>query len=681
MRLEKLEVRGFGKLKSLSVSLINGVNIIYGCNEAGKTTLQWFIKGMLYGLKSGRQKLNGPAGPQKRFRPWDGTSYGGVLIYTLDDDRSFRVERNFDSGEVRLFDSSYEDITASFEIGRDKLPLFAEQHMGMDERTFERTAFIRQMKLRLDEDSSAALASKLSNVSATGFEEISLNNAEKALSDALKNYIGTSRTRIQPLDKLEARLKHLEREQDRLGKQQRGRLKAQEGMLEAQSMRTSLEMQESYLRHISGLIDIRKELDANLKKEAQLKETARRMRELESELSGKIEKELSQGQSSGLMTGRSGRRRTIAAPILCLVAEVLFATLLAYSFFSTAIKSSWLVLLVYAVCLVLSSLAGVFFLRRWSRAKIDLNSDLELHQGQEPARNQTHARQSFAQQGQVVRSYSSSVAPELRKICLKLEELSAKLERGIDAALQFNNRRGFFNTDSLEIKIYDSDIESLDEAWGIEMEQVKADLLQAAMREKYCEGLLRDDGEYGDELQRVEEETVAVKEKITYLKYKRSALLLAHDVLMEAGQEIRRTFAPDINNSMSTIISGLTAGRYTDLRGSDRLSLMATAPEDGNVKNALELSGATADQMYLALRLAMAHVLSSGAESVPIIMDEAFSQFDDNRTKLALEYLHRVYDRQIILFTCKQREVELAYEIFGDSMNLIELGCEIPEHT
>ena len=43
MRLEKLEVRGFGKLKSLSVSLINGVNIIYGCNEAGKTTLQWFI--------------------------------------------------------------------------------------------------------------------------------------------------------------------------------------------------------------------------------------------------------------------------------------------------------------------------------------------------------------------------------------------------------------------------------------------------------------------------------------------------------------------------------------------------------------------------------------------------------------------------------------------------------------
>ena len=120
MRLEKLEVRGFGKLKSLSVSLINGVNIIYGCNEAGKTTLQWFIKGMLYGLKSGRQKLNGPAGPQKRFRPWDGTSYGGVLIYALDDDRSFRVERNFDSGEVRLLTAHMRDITASFEIGRDK---------------------------------------------------------------------------------------------------------------------------------------------------------------------------------------------------------------------------------------------------------------------------------------------------------------------------------------------------------------------------------------------------------------------------------------------------------------------------------------------------------------------------------------------------------------------------------
>lgn len=664
MHLDKLEIKGFGKLKGLTISLIKGMNIIYGCNEAGKTTLQWFIKGMLYGLKSGRQKSNGLMPPQKRFKPWDGSPYAGTLFYTLDDGSSFRVERNFDAGTVRLFDSSYEDITPSFEIGRDKQPMFADQHMGMDESTFDRTVFIRQMKVRLDEDSSTALASRLSNVRGTGFEEISLNNAEKALSDALKNYIGTSRTRIQPLDKLEARLKHLERERDRLRSLQDEKLHAYEEMLEARSLYSRLEIQERYLRHIKSLIDLRKELDANLKKEADLKETAKRLRELERELSDRSIQDSSQKQDGKRLRRRAEKGVGIGGPIVCLAAALVFLTFIIYSALSTDIRGNGYLIFVYGICFLLSCAGGVFLLRRRSMTRA----------------NPGQSQQSCEQQNPALTVYSSSVAPDLKEIALRLEELSAELERGVDAALKIDSSyRSYFAKEDLEIKIYDSDIGSLEKAWSTEMDQVKGDLLQAAMREKYCEGLLGDDGENTAELQRVEEETVAVKEKITYLKYKRRALELAREVLLEAGQEIRRTFTPDINKSMSTIISGLTAGRYTDLRGSDRLSLRVTAPEDGNVKNVLELSGATADQMYLAMRLAMGHLLSSGVESLPLIMDEAFSQFDDKRTGLALKYLHSLYDKQIILFTCKRREVELAYEIFGDSMNLIELGCEVPE--
>ena len=64
--------------------------------------------------------------------------------------------------------------------------MFAEQHMGMDEKPFERTALYQTDEARLDEDSSAALASKLSNVSATALRKISLNNAEKALFRCFK---------------------------------------------------------------------------------------------------------------------------------------------------------------------------------------------------------------------------------------------------------------------------------------------------------------------------------------------------------------------------------------------------------------------------------------------------------------------------------------------------------------
>ncbi len=679
MYLDELEVRGFGKLKGLTVTLIDGMNIIYGCNEAGKTTLQWFIQGMLYGLKSGRQRLNGLRTPQKRFKPWDGAPYSGALLYTLEDGRGFRVERNFDSGTVRIFDSSYENVTDSFEIGRDKLPLFTLQHMGMDERTFERTAFIRQMKVRLDEDSSTTLASKLSNVSGTGFEEISFLSAEKALTDALKNHVGTSRTRIQPLDKLEARLKQLEGERDRLLKEQSRRICVHEEMLEARTLCSRLETEERYLKHIGGLIDIRKELDANLIKEAELKETARKMKELESELYDKQAESLQEDLPLKRVRGRTercaGKKGGITIPLICLTAAILFAILIVHSAITMDIRRNWILPIIYSTCMLISCVAGIKLLKMRSAPKVSQS------QGQSQ-QNPVHVKQNRDQQNRVTGLFSTSVAPELQKIGLRLDELSEKLELGIDAALKMDgSQAGHFCHKDLDVKIYDSDTVSLERAWEAEVERIKGGLLEAAMKEKYCEGLLKDNGESVEKLQGVEEETVAVKEKIAYLKYKRKALVLARDVLMDAGHEIRRTFTPDINKSMSEIISGLTAGRYADLRGNDRLSLRVSAPEDGNVKNVLELSGATADQMYLALRLAMSQVLSSGGEALPLIMDEVFSQFDDKRTALALEYLHKVYDKQIILFTCKQREVELAHEIFGDSMNLVELGCEITEQA
>ncbi|HEX3030095.1 MAG TPA: ATP-binding protein [Clostridia bacterium] len=54
MYFKKLEVKGFGKLKELTSELTEGMNIVYGNNESGKTSLQWFLKAMLYGLKGGK---------------------------------------------------------------------------------------------------------------------------------------------------------------------------------------------------------------------------------------------------------------------------------------------------------------------------------------------------------------------------------------------------------------------------------------------------------------------------------------------------------------------------------------------------------------------------------------------------------------------------------------------------
>ena len=79
MHIEKLVVKGFGKLADLNLMLDRGLNIIYGNNESGKTSLQWFIKGMLFGLKGGRISKDGVLPPLRRYKPWSGGDFGGDI--------------------------------------------------------------------------------------------------------------------------------------------------------------------------------------------------------------------------------------------------------------------------------------------------------------------------------------------------------------------------------------------------------------------------------------------------------------------------------------------------------------------------------------------------------------------------------------------------------------------------
>jgi uncharacterized protein YhaN len=228
MHIERIEIKGFGKIKNLVISPDSGLNIIFGANEAGKSTVQRFISAMFYGVRGGRQSASGLPAAQKRFMPWDGVPYGGTITYALDDGSVFRAERDFDRNTVLVYDSNFNNISGTFRLGKDKLPMYADEHLGMDEETFRRTAFIGQMDVRIGSSDSSELAARLANVKDTGFEGLSFQRAEAALTNVLKNRIGTERTRTQPLDKLEARLGQLEAEQERLAARQKLRYNLKE---------------------------------------------------------------------------------------------------------------------------------------------------------------------------------------------------------------------------------------------------------------------------------------------------------------------------------------------------------------------------------------------------------------------------------------------------------------------
>ena len=210
MKIKKLEIKGFGKFENLILEFGDGMNLVFGNNETGKTTVQTFIKGVLYGLKGAKAPRSGMLAPVKKYKPWSSRDYNGILEYRLDNGETYRVGRNFDNNMVKVFDSLFNDITSTFESSREKGVQFAEKHLGVNEKCFDKTVFIRQMESRVDEDGSLELLNRLTNVSQTGFDDVSFRRAQDVLAKALKEYVGTDKTSTKPLDRVNARLAQLE---------------------------------------------------------------------------------------------------------------------------------------------------------------------------------------------------------------------------------------------------------------------------------------------------------------------------------------------------------------------------------------------------------------------------------------------------------------------------------------
>ena len=103
-----------------------------------------------------------------------------------------------------------------------------------------------------------------------------------------------------------------------------------------------------------------------------------------------------------------------------------------------------------------------------------------------------------------------------------------------------------------------------------------------------------------------------------------------------------------------------TGGRYDRLSLSDDFSLRSGAEEEDVLHEALWRSDGTMDQLYLALRLAVAEELTPAA---PLVLDDAMVRFDDTRLAIALDILKEfAQNKQVVLFTCQSREKRLQGE-------------------
>ncbi|MCX7710992.1 MAG: AAA family ATPase [Clostridia bacterium] len=879
MRIEKLEIKSFGKLKGLELKLSDGINIVFGNNESGKTSVQTFIKGMLYGLKGGRTLKDGSLPTIKKYKPWNGEEYNGVMEYRLDNGETYRIERDFSNNAVRVYDSLFNDISGSFEMTKDRGPLFADKHLGINETCFEKTVFIKQMESRIDEDAGRELFNRLLNVSQTGFEDISLLKAQEALKEAQKNYVGTDKTSTRPLDRIVARLEELKTARNKAIEKRDTSFRIEKDLQEQQEIKKSLEDRRNFLDSVREVFNLKKEIDFKKKQTLGLKDilesiqhvgeeretVLKRLHEMEAVrqqlekyssyssedldnlsighhnmtslenenrklvieknrkdqqlliyknrreelkafeqlntdeenkvltiskelehlkserernninvLDEKIKTAMHKAQRAGINLTLSlilllcGAGAWFFNPVIAYVAVPVFMVLSVGFALAKTNSSKELgdIQNVKKVAFVFSNgileeiekkqkyldeilrktkTSGVeeFFklkaeydsiakqleqleqetsclaedIASNSKTLSDIKSaitEMLLHTGIiqieteeikeehisefkncvrrflgfEPSVNYVLQRVKDLEESlnELYRRASDICSADCRgseHIRESLETLTSKLNSlvsNFQVKLQEVEKGvsemniAIEGLENLSSQIEDMGFNELESLVNFHYNSFCEDLNSTQLRIKEYETLLKGLDSEENEIQEMDREIEELDARKNELVDISVSLKTALDLLTEAGMEIQRDFAPALNQKMSKIIRAITSDRYKDLRADDRLILKAITPESGDVVPASSLSGGTIDQVYLSLRMAMAELISTDGEKLPLIMDEIFAQYDDLRTRETLKYFNDIKDgRQVVFFTCKKREIAIAREVLGGSVHVIEL--------
>lgn len=213
MKLEKLEVTGFGKLHDLTIDFSPRITVITGDNEAGKSTTVRSIRAALYGIDAGGQGRATEKSDWARYAPWTAGPYGLALTYALSDGRRIRIARRLDQREqtVQVHELGGSDITGDLRVGRTVAP--AQFHFGINEAVFCTTAWLGEDGLRLGSSDAASqradeLQDAIERLADTG-KGVSAAQALAQLRTAVDR-VGSQRRLTSPLGRATERLRHLD---------------------------------------------------------------------------------------------------------------------------------------------------------------------------------------------------------------------------------------------------------------------------------------------------------------------------------------------------------------------------------------------------------------------------------------------------------------------------------------
>lgn len=682
MRLIDLHIDGFGKFHDLDLRFAEGMNILYGHNEAGKSTLHAFLQAMLYGLER-RPGIGSAAKLHKKYRPWDAPERFGGTLRLAHEGKIYRIVRDFNADDLSADGATISSLEIWDETSGVRVPdprgFLQAMLGGISETAFENTVSIGQLRSATSRSMVHELKSYITNLSTTG--DMSLDSAG-ALKLLRQQRSALEAKRVPEAAKSYAQLigeiRNIEREiaqpeyENQLRKYQALRSEVRTEQVDRQTRREEL-------------------LQKTAAQEAVLAQTG-----FDSGDDILDAKEHADMLYSLCQIGAEPRERAIriALPllfglltILCSIAAVLITAVespaFAQRFKLAPEKVPGLVAAVSgsglsATILVATSIGLLVLCMLLFVWRLYANA----------------ARTGF-----------------LRETAA---ELSAMLTKQIGTAEISDAAMESFRTHMDELLRAEEELETQ----RTTLAEVSAELQNLSNDERRYDVELQKQNEKQTELEGKLQHLANVKNRAEMLKRtldendaistEIDAINLAAETMTELQSSIQSSFGHYLNKEAGELITGITGGVYDSMWIDQNLDIFMNTP--GKIVPIEDVSSGTMDQIYLALRLAAARLIqgdtgagastggvgqagaaagastgaagtqtsaadgSAGAAEtrLPLIFDDSFAMYDEQRLASALRYITEIHHGQILLFTCHTREQRIL-ENEDVKFNLIEM--------
>ena len=648
MRLIDLHIDGFGKFHDLDLRFAEGMNILYGHNEAGKSTLHAFLQAMLYGLER-RPGIGSAAKLHKKYRPWDAPERFGGTLRLAHEGRIYRIVRDFNADDLSADGSTISSLEIWDETAGVRVPdprgFLQAMLGGISETAFENTVSIGQLRSATSRSMVHELKSYITNLSTTG--DMSLDSAG-ALKLLRQQRSALEAKRVPEAAKSYAQLigeiRNIEREiaqpeyENQLRKYQALRSEVRTEQVDRQTRREEL-------------------LQKTAAQEAVLTQAG-----FDSGDDIRDAKEHADMLYSLCQIGAEPRERVIriALPllfglltILCGLAAVLITAIespaFAQRFHLAPEKVPGLVAAVSgsdlsATILVAASIGLLVLCMLLFVWRLYANA----------------ARTGF-----------------LRETAA---ELSAMLTKQIGTAEISDAAMESFRTHMDELLRAEEELETQ----RTTLAEVSAELQNLSNDERRYDVELQKQNEKQTELEGKLQHLANVKNRAEMLKRtldendaistEIDAINLAAETMTELQSSIQSSFGHYLNKEAGELIAGITGGVYDSMWIDQNLDIFMNTP--GKIVPIEDVSSGTMDQIYLALRLAAARLIqgdTGAAEArLPLIFDDSFAMYDEQRLASALRYITEIHHGQILLFTCHTREQRIL-ENEDVKFNLIEM--------